>query len=157
MTTILCPTRGGEASYPNQDGAIALALKRQAGLIFMYVYNVQFLNMISSPVLADLEEEMDELGEFLLAMAQERAENRGIKADAVVRHGDFTQALLDAIREYNVDTVTMGAAAGPEGYTDEKFFETLVEILHETADVEVCILRGGDLVAEYPAKSSEPK
>jgi nucleotide-binding universal stress UspA family protein len=155
MTTILCPTRGGEASYPNQDGAIALAKKRQARLIFMYVYNIQFPHIGVAPFLDDLEKEMDELGEFLLTMAQERAEEKGVTAEAVVRHGDFREALMDVVQEFSVDTVTMGAAAGPEGYTDEEFFKRLADFLHENANVEVCILRGGDLIAEYPARSSE--
>ena len=118
MTIILCPTRGGEGSYPNQDKAINLSKDRQARLIFMYVYNVRFLNSITSPLLTDIEEELEELGEFLLVMAQERAEKQGVEAEAVIRHGSFRAALKEVIREYGVDVITFGAATGPEGYTD---------------------------------------
>ncbi|MDT8304782.1 MAG: hypothetical protein RRC07_02505, partial [Anaerolineae bacterium] len=72
MITLLMPTRGGPASYPNQGGAIALARAEGARLIFLYVAHARFLNLIMSPVLVDMEAEMEELGEFLLAMAQER-------------------------------------------------------------------------------------
>ena len=47
--TILCPTRGGEASYANQERAIALAVEREAELIFLYVSNVHFLDLTAAP------------------------------------------------------------------------------------------------------------
>jgi hypothetical protein len=72
MTTILRPTRGGEASYPNQDRAIKLAKERDADLLLLYVANVHFLDRLAGPVIVDVETELEEMGEFLLALAQER-------------------------------------------------------------------------------------
>ena len=39
--TILCPTRGGQASYPNQDLAIAIAKEREVEILFLYITNVE--------------------------------------------------------------------------------------------------------------------
>ncbi len=101
MTTkLLCPTRGGEASYPNQDSAISLAIEQGAELIFLYVSNVNFLDLTAAPKVFDIETELDEMGDFLLAMAQERASQAGIEADAVVRRGEFRETLQDIIEEY---------------------------------------------------------
>jgi len=72
MTNILCPTRGGKESHPNQDFAIELAKERGADLLFMYVSNIQLISRSGPPIVVDIEEELDELGDFLLAMAQER-------------------------------------------------------------------------------------
>jgi len=97
MSTILCPTRGGEASYPNQDHAIQLAKEQDSALLFLYISNVEFLDRLSSPVLVDLESELIQLGEFVLAMAQERAEKAGVQADTVCKSGLFQEALFETI------------------------------------------------------------
>lgn len=155
MTTILCPTRGGQASYPNQDKAIELAKQRKAHLIFLYVYNIQFMHHLSAPVVAAVEEEMDELGEFLLAMAQEKAELAGVEAEAVIRHGIYNHAVEDVIREKQVDTLVMGTASTPQGYTNEQFVLRLVHDLQSKRNVEVLIVRDGEIVTEFPAPTRQ--
>jgi nucleotide-binding universal stress UspA family protein len=98
MATVLYPTRGGDRTHRNQDRAAALAKERNARLIFLYVSNVSFLDRLGGPVRVDiLEDELDDLGEFLLAMAQERAEKSGVKTERVIRHGRFRPALADVI------------------------------------------------------------
>jgi len=59
MTQIICPTRGGEHSYPNQDRAISIAKERGAALLFLYVSDVRFLEQFASPILVDVEEELE--------------------------------------------------------------------------------------------------
>ena len=85
MKTILCPTRGGKESHPNQDFAINLAKERDAGLLFLYVSGISFIRRVGPPIVVDIEKEMDELGEFMLSMAQERAETSGVPARVAVR------------------------------------------------------------------------
>jgi len=155
MTTILCPTRGGQASYPNQDKAIALAKERKARLIFLYVYNIQFLHNVSAPIMVDVEEEMDDLGEFLLTMAQEKAEIAGVKTETVIRHGDFKHAVEDVIHEKQVDTLIMGTSSTPQGYTSEQYIQSLIDELQTSKNVEVLLVREGTIVAEYPASTRQ--
>jgi hypothetical protein len=50
---ILCPTRGGKGSYPNQDRAIAIAKERGAEILFLYITNVEFLGLTAAPKLID--------------------------------------------------------------------------------------------------------
>ena len=84
MATILCPTHGGEKSIPNQERAIAIAKDRGADLIFLYVSDVHFLDHLASPILVDLEAELDEMGQFLCTMASERADKAGVHAQTMV-------------------------------------------------------------------------
>lgn len=149
MTTILRPTRGGHASYPNQDRAIAIAKERGADLLFLYVSNVRFLDRVASPVLVDVETELEELGEFLLAMAQERAEKAGVRAEAVVRRGEFRQALEEVIREYEVATVVLGSAAGGTSVTPPGYLEDLVQAILAETGVEVIVVHEGEIVERH--------
>jgi nucleotide-binding universal stress UspA family protein len=145
MPTILRPTRGGEASFPNQDRAIAIAKERDADLLFLYVADVHFLDRLASPVLVDVETELEEMGEFLLAMAQERAEKAGVRADTVVRRGEFRQALEQVIREHDISTLVLGTAVGETGVTPPGYLENLVQwILHEVG-IEVIVLQEGEI------------
>jgi len=150
MPTILRPTRGGEASSPNQDRAIAIAKERDADLLFLYVSNVHFLNRVASAVLVDVEAELDELGEFLLTMAQERAEMAGVRATTTTRRGDFRQALADVIEEHaEITTVVLGTAAGGTGVIPPDYLEDLVQELLTETGVEVILVDGGEVVGHH--------
>lgn len=144
--TLLCPTRGGEASYPNQDQAIALAKERDAHLIFLYVSNVHFLDLTAAPKVFDIEAELDEMGDFLLAMAQERAAKAGVEADAIVRRGEFRETLLDIIAEHNVTTVVLGAAGEETGVLTEEYIDILSEELCSETGTEFIVVHQGEIV-----------
>jgi nucleotide-binding universal stress UspA family protein len=149
MTTILRPTRGGEASYPNQDRAIKIAKERGADLLLLYVSNVHFLDRMASPVLVDVETELAEMGEFLLAMAQERAEKAGVRAEAVVRRGEFSQAVRELIEEHEVSAVVLGTAAGGTGVTPPGYLEDLIQAIVAETGVEVIVVHEGEIVEHH--------
>ncbi len=151
MATILCPTRGGEASYPTQDFAIRLARERGADLIFLYVSDVRFLPKGSGAVVIDLEEELDEMGKFLLTMAQERAEKEGVEAGRVVRRGAFQAALLEVIEEEKVQTVVLGTPSTEDRLTTEEYLRDLAHSLREEAQVEVILVRDGKVIDDASA------
>ena len=147
--TILCPTRGGEASYPNQDSAISMAIERGADLIFLYVSNVHFLDLIAAPKVFDIEAEMDEMGDFLLTMAQERGSQAGIEADAIVRRGEFRETLKDIIEEYQVTTVVLGAAGEETGVLTEDYIDTLSEEMCSETGTEFIVVHQGEIVKTF--------
>lgn len=147
MKTILYPTRGGQTSYLNQDAVIKMARERKENLIFLYVSNVQFLEKLGHVSHTKvLEEEMDELGEFLLAMACERAENANWKAEAVVRHGAFLEALSEVIKEHQVDILVIGAPGTTHAITTIDFMQNLIMKIKETHQIEVRVVQDGQMI-----------
>ncbi len=146
MTTILCPTRGGQSSFPNQDRAIAIARERGVELLFLYVSNIRFLNGLASPLLVDIETELDEMGEFMLAMAQERAGKAGVRAKTVVRRGVFRQALAEVIREYQVSAVVLGSAVKETGLTTPDYLKELIRSILTETDIEVILIHQGEII-----------
>ena len=146
MTTILCPTRGGKESHPNQDFAINLAKERNADLLFMYVSNIQLISRSASPIVVDIEEELDELGDFLLSMAQERAEKSGILAKATVRRGVFSKVLKEVIVEKKVDTVILGSSPNEPGIVSYEHLQELSTELGEELGVEFIVVQDGKVV-----------
>ena len=146
MTTILCPTRGGKESHPNQDFAIELAKERGADLLFMYVSNIQLISRSAPPIVVDIEEELDELGDFLLSMAQERAENSGVSANVTVRRGVFTDELKEVIVDNKVSTVILGSSSQATGIVSFERLQELSENLSKEMNVEFFILQDGKAV-----------
>jgi len=115
MGKILCATRGGEASYRTQDAAIVLAKERGDELLFLFVVDTHFLDKAGRAVRPDVvAEEMGHMGEFLLAMAQERAQKQGVAADYLLRRGEFRDELKAAAREEGVGLVVLGRPSGAE-------------------------------------------
>ncbi|MCD6424880.1 MAG: universal stress protein [Anaerolineales bacterium] len=147
MKTILYPTRGGQTSYLNQDAVIKLAMEGKAKLIFLYVSNVHFLEKLGYVSYTKVvEEELEELGEFLLAMACERAGNAGWKAEAVVRQGVFLEAVNEVIQEHQVDTLVIGAPGSTHAVTTTDFLQNLIQKIKETHQIEVLVIQDGQLI-----------
>ena len=148
-TMILCPTRGGKDSYPNQDRAVALAKERGVGLLFLYITNVEFLGLTAAPKLIDIEHELDELGEFMLTMAQERAEKANVPASTLVRHGHFREVLAEVIEENEIGTVVLGSSAGGTGMVTQSYVRDLIDEIHGKIEVEFIIVDQGEIVSTY--------
>lgn len=146
---IVCPTRGGEASIPNQDRAIAIAKERGVEVLFMYIVNVEFLGLTASPKLVDIEGELEEVGEFILAMAQERAEKEGVKSQIFVRRGVFQEVLKEIIEEFDVHTVVVGKSAGGTGVVTHAYLEELIHEITGTTGVEFVVVHEGEIVDIY--------
>jgi nucleotide-binding universal stress UspA family protein len=156
MTTILYPTRGGASSYENQDCIIALAKERKANLIFLYVSNVEFLSSVARPALVDIvEDELEHMGEFLLAMAQERAINAGWQADALVRRGNFTEAVSEVILDHNVTTLGLGAPGQNHAATTLKILKKLMEAIAEKHGIEVIVLSDGEIIDQKAPQTTD--
>ena len=145
MSLILCPTRGGQSSIPNQQWAISLAKERNAELAFLYISNVRFLDHTSGPLIVDISDKLDEMGEFLLAMAQERAAQAGITAQTIVRQGEFQEALTAVIQELGADTVVIGQAARGTGITTDSYLAVLAESVKNTG-AELFVVDEGQVV-----------
>jgi nucleotide-binding universal stress UspA family protein len=146
---ILCPTRGGQDSYPNQDKAIALAKERGVELLFLYVTNVEFLGLTAAPILVDVEHELDEMGEFMLMMAQERADQAEVTSSTIVKHGQFQEVLVEVINEYNISTVVMGFSTGGTGVVTESYIQGLVDEIGSKTGVEFIIVDKGEIISTH--------
>lgn len=146
---ILCPTRGGKGSYPNQDRAIAIAKERDAEVMFLLITNVEFLGLTAAPKLIDIEHEMDEMGEFMLAMAQERAENADVIAYTSVKRGQFRNVLIEVIDEFQIETVILGCSAGGTGVVTAEYIQGLVDEVGAKTGVEFLVIDQGEIVSTY--------
>ena len=108
MGIILCATRGGEASNRTQDKAIALAKERGDVLLFLYVVDLRFLEKTAAPIVVDVEDEVYDMGEFLLLMAKERADEQRVEAKTVCRVGKVRQEIKKCALENGVSLVVLG-------------------------------------------------
>jgi nucleotide-binding universal stress UspA family protein len=141
MNKILCPTRGGEASQKTQDAVIAMAKEQGADILFLYVVDVEFLKLTARGVRTDVvTTEMEHMGEFLLAMACERAKAQGVEAEICLRHGPLVEALESTAREEGVDAVAFGRPAGDDSSFSLADLQNLAAKIEEDTGVETYIL-----------------
>jgi hypothetical protein len=116
----------------------------------LYVSDVRFLEQVASPVLVDVQEELDELGDFMLTMAQERAAQAGVQAVTEVRQGVFREALKAAIQAHHISTVILGSAAAGTGLTTAVYLEELSVWIHDQTGAEVFVASEGQIVGQWP-------
>jgi len=140
MGKILCATRGGEGSRQTQDGAIALAKERGDELFFFFVADVSFLSQTAAPLVVDVEAQLEKVGRFQLAMAQEQAAAQGIKAQAIVRRGHLRAELVAAVKELGVDTIVLGQPQDREAVFDDVALRTFAAGIESVTGAEVHIL-----------------
>ena len=140
MGTILCATRGGEASYHTEDAAINLAQERGDELVFLYVVDVSFLNQTAAPLVVDVESRLEKLGRFQLAMAQERAAAQGIVAKAIVRRGQLRAELAATAHGIGATLIVLGEPLKPTAVFEETALQAFAADLQAETGVEVRIL-----------------
>ncbi len=156
MNFILYPTRGGDRTYRNQNKVQELAQERGEGLLLLYVANVHFLDNIAGPVHVELlERDLEEMGAFLLALAQEHAEEAGLAVESIVRHGEFGQSVLDAIAQNPVTAVVLGRPAHDDAFTTVDFISNFARALALDPGVETFVVHGGEIVEHYQAQPVE--
>ena len=152
---ILCPTRGGQASYPNQDAAIELAIERQAEIVFLYITDIHFMDHFASPKLIDFETELEEMGDFLLTMAIERAQKSGVEATGIVRRGSFRQTLLDILESQKVNAVILGSSRLETSELTPEFIKDLASELSVHTGIEFIIVDDGEIVVSLKDKVNQ--
>ncbi|MEJ2207662.1 MAG: universal stress protein [Anaerolineae bacterium] len=141
MNKILCATRGGEASRRTQEAVIEMARQKGASILFLYVVDVEFLRLTARGVRPDVvSTEMEHMGEFLLAIAVERAQKAGVAAEAVVRHGPLIEALESAAEEHGADAVAFGRPAGVESSFSLSDLEEMAARISEDMGIETFIV-----------------
>jgi nucleotide-binding universal stress UspA family protein len=142
MSRILCATRGGEASYRTQDAAIAMAKQEGAGLIFLFVADVSFLDQTAAPLVVDIQSRLSKMGCFQLAIAQDRAAAQGVAAEITVRKGKLRAELVAAVKELDIDVIILGhpEERHQEAIFDETALEAFAVSLQAVTGAEVRIL-----------------
>jgi len=141
MGKILCATRGGEASYRTQDAVIALAKEQGDTVVFLYVVDTEFISKTEYAVRPDVvATEMEHMGEFLLAMACERAANQNVEANSCVKHGKLAEALKEAAVEKDVSLVALGRPVGEESRFQMESLEKLAGEITDETGIETRIL-----------------
>ncbi|MBI9047437.1 MAG: universal stress protein [Anaerolineaceae bacterium] len=157
MEKILFPTRGGEASYINQDKAVDIALERNAELLFLYISNIDFSLSTSSPIRIKLiQDDLEDMGEFMLAIAQERAEKRGCTANTLLKRGVFSDILKEVIQENNITTLMIGSSPESEGHTTSDYIEKLTKLIYLEFGIEVLVVCEGEIIKKVPETDDKP-
>jgi nucleotide-binding universal stress UspA family protein len=108
MSGILCPIRGGPGSTNAIELGIRLAKETGERLHFLYVVNLDFLNMTQQSRTHVLSAEMRGMGEFILLAAQAKAEDAGVLASGIVRQGEVMDEIVAYAREVEASHVILG-------------------------------------------------
>lgn len=112
MSTIICAVRGGPASQPTIAKAIELARETEYTLHFLYTVNLDFLSQTVMHHAHAVSQELAEMGEFILLMAEQKATKKGITVISHVRHGNFMEQLIELCNEINAAYLVLGQPRG---------------------------------------------
>ena len=108
MSGIVCAVRGGPNSQPTIERAIGLAKETGLPLYFLYVINLDFLDATASSRTQTISKEMAQMGEFILLLAQTKAEAQGVTAQGAIRHGQVTEEIAAQCHVISADYLVIG-------------------------------------------------
>ena len=131
MSGIICAVRGGPGSITTIRRAIELARESSRPLFFLYVFNVDFLLRTSQSRLEAIVDNMSQMGEFILLMAQELALQGGVEAERVMRQGEVDEEIIAVCRDVDADVVILGKPQLEPVYnvfSPERLQELILEI-----------------------------
>jgi cation:H+ antiporter len=137
---ILCATRGGEASQPAHQKAIALAQARDAHLIFLYVFDPQVLQKVATPIVISVDDQMEKMLAYLQTTAQEQAFRAGVRARAIVRTGELIDQLIQVGREEEIDLIMLGRPTAESTVFGKERFRSLVSEIEQKTNIPVQVL-----------------
>ena len=146
MGGILCPIRGGPGSRGAIAAGISLAKEIQEPLHFLYVVNLDFLNLTERGRTQVISEEMRGMGEFILLRAQAQAEQNGIKAQWTVRQGNVMDEIMAMAKEIEASHIILGQPKHEEQnvFTMERLKAFVEHCEKETGAKVVLAETGGD-------------
>ncbi|MGD8466232.1 MAG: universal stress protein [Anaerolineae bacterium] len=140
MGTILCATRGGEGSQTTHDQALALAQERGEELVFLFVVDISFLSQMAAPIVVDVESRLEMMGQFQLALIQERAAAQGMQVQTMVRRGRLRPELVAAARELDAELIVLGRPARQTAVFEEDTLQVFARGLQAETGIEVRIV-----------------
>jgi nucleotide-binding universal stress UspA family protein len=140
MGLILCATRGGEASFRTQNAAIALAKERGDEVAFLYVVDLNFLDKTAAPIVVDVENEISQMGKFLLLVAKERATDQGVEARMISRKGKVREKIKQTAIEIGATLVVLGRPAGETSAFRLSSLEAYAREIEEETGIETQIV-----------------
>jgi nucleotide-binding universal stress UspA family protein len=140
MGLILCATRGGEASYRTQQAAIELAKASGDEIVFLYVIDLSFLNKTAAPIVVDVENEVDQMGDFFLLMAKELAAEHGVEARVITRKGSVRAEIKNAAQDEGATLVVLGRPTGKQSKFQISSLRSFADEIETETGVKVMIV-----------------
>ena len=147
MSKIVCATRGGEGSRAVQRRAVQLAREKDGSLIFLYVIDFTSLDEFDERLKPAVRTELEWLGRALLGMAHQRASERGLDVEIVIREGDVEQEIDRFLQEIQPELFLLGA---PRGTTANVFgddaIEQFAQSIQQETGVPVEVVRPEEII-----------
>ena len=146
MGGILCPIRGGPGSKRSIATGISLAKDIQEPLHFLFVVNLDFLNLTERGRTQVISEEMRGMGEFILLRAQAIAERDGVEAQGTVRHGNVMEEIVAMAKEIEASHIILGQPKQEEEnvFTMDRLEAFVLKCEKETGSKVVLAQAGGE-------------
>ncbi|MFV1949668.1 MAG: universal stress protein [Anaerolineales bacterium] len=134
MGLILCATRGGEASYHTQQAAIALAKENGDEIVFLYIIDLHFLDKTAAPIVVNIENELDQMGQFFLLMAKERATEQGVEVRTITRKGNVREEIINAVLDEGATRVVLGRPVGKQSAFQESSLQSFTDEIERVTE-----------------------
>ena len=117
-----------------------MIIRYEFSILFLYVVDLHFLDKTAAPIVVDIEDEMGDMGEFLLMMAVERASEQGVEARTTRRVGKVREEIKRSAVIECVSLVVLGKPAGKESAFQMEDLVTFAKEIEQETGIETIIV-----------------
>ena len=140
MSGIVCAIRGGPGSQPTIDKALEVARRRNLPVYFLYVFNLDFMHHTSHSRADIITADMQQMGEFILMMAENLAADQDVQAEGIMRQGEVAEEISALGRELHADYVIMGRPKEERNVFTRERQRQLVSEIEEKTGAQVILV-----------------
>jgi cation:H+ antiporter len=137
---ILCATRGGEASRPTHEKALELAKEQGAEVLFLYVFDQRVLQGVATPIVINVEAQVEQMYSYLRSTAQVQARQAGVSSKVLVRLGGLREQIATVAVEEQVNLIILGNPAEKSSLFKREALRILGENIEGETGVPVMVL-----------------
>lgn len=128
------PREGGEASYRTQQAAIALAKENGDEIVFLYIIDLHFLDKTAAPIIVNIENELDQMGQFFLLMTKERATEQGVEVRTITRRGKVREEIINTVLDEGATRVVLGHPVGKQSAFQESSLQSFTDEIERVTE-----------------------
>lgn len=142
---VVCATRGGQGSRAAQLQAIRSARDLGVPLTFLYVVDIRMLGEVDEKLSIAVRAELQWLGQALLRVAKQRAEQVGVDVDIAIREGIVRDEIIRYLRESHASLLILGAPRGTTSQFGDDSIELYARSIERDAGIDVQVMRPEDV------------
>jgi len=115
----------------------SMAILISAGIFILVFLLISFHILpetTAAPIVVNFENELDQMGQFFLLMAKERATEQGVIVRTITRRGKVREEIINAVHDEGATRVVLGRPVGKQSAFQESSLQSFTDEIERVTE-----------------------